>query len=78
MTAPTRILARALLLGERLDHRGLPREGAPTIDPVTLATPEGFTAFAFRWGAVVFIGANAEQQAAVVEMLKPRLTNALA
>lgn len=79
MTAPAtpRIHARALLLGERLDHRGLPREGAPTIDPVPLATPEGFTAFAFRWGAVVFIGANAAQEAAVVEMLKPRLTNAL-
>jgi len=80
MTAPAtpRIHARALLLGERLDHRGLPREGAPTIDPVPLATPEGFTAFAFRWGAVVFIGANAAQEAAVVEMLKPRRENRLA
>ena len=66
--------ARALLLGERLDHRGLPREGAPLTDPVPLATPEGFTAFAFRWGAVVFIGATAAQEAAVIEMLKPRLT----
>jgi len=66
--------ARALLLGERLDHRGLPREGAPLADPVPLATPEGFTAFAFRWGAVVFIGASAAQEAAVIEMLKPRLT----
>jgi uncharacterized Rmd1/YagE family protein len=66
--------ARALLLGERLDHRGLPREGAPLTDPVPLATPEGFTAFAFRWGAVVFIGATTAQEAAVIEMLKPRLT----
>jgi uncharacterized Rmd1/YagE family protein len=78
MTTKHRILARALLLGERLDHRGLPREGAPTTDPVPLATPEGFTAFAFRWGAVVFFGADAAQESAVVEMLKPRLTNALA
>jgi uncharacterized Rmd1/YagE family protein len=70
--------ARALLLGERLDHRGLPREGAPLADPVPLATPEGFTAFAFRWGAVVFIGATAAQEAAVIEMLKPRLTAPLA
>ena len=70
--------ARALLLGERLDHRGLPREGAPLTDPVPLATPEGFTAFAFRWGAVVFIGATAAQEAAVIEMLKPRLTAPLA
>ncbi len=66
--------ARALLLGERLDHRGLPREGAPLADPVPLATPEGFTAFAFRWGAVVFFGATEAQQAATVEMLKARVT----
>jgi len=76
MTAP--LLARALLLGERLDHRGLPREGAPTFDPVPLATPEGMTVFAFRWGAVVFIGADAAQEAALLAMLTPRLTNRLA
>ncbi|MBR0681344.1 RMD1 family protein [Roseomonas eburnea] len=77
MSTGPRLQARALLLGERLDHRGLPREGAPLTDPVPLATPEGFTAFSFRWGAVVFIGATAQQEAAVVEMLKPRLTSAL-
>ena len=78
MTAAAPLRVRALLLGERLDQRGLPREGAPTVDPVPLATPEGFTAFAFRWGAVVFVGADAAQEAAVIDMLKPRLTNALA
>jgi uncharacterized Rmd1/YagE family protein len=72
------VQARALLLGERLDHRGLPREGAPLADPVPLATPEGFSAFAFRWGAVVFFGATAEQEAAVVAMLRPRVTTPLA
>jgi uncharacterized Rmd1/YagE family protein len=76
VTAP--VLARALLLGERLDLRGLPREGAPTADPVPLATPEGMTVFAFRWGAVVFIGADAAQEQAVLAMLRPRLTNPLA
>lgn len=76
MTLP--IPARALLLGERLDHRGLPREGTSTIDPVSLATPEGKPVFAFRWGAVVFIGADAAQEAAVLAMLKPRITNPLA
>lgn len=78
MTAAPRHLARAFLLGERLDHRGLPREGAPAADPVPLATPEGFTAFAFRWGAVVFIGATPAQEAAVIGMLGPRLTLPLA
>ena len=75
---PTALTARALLLGERLDHRGLPRDGAPLFDPVPLATPDGLTAFAFRWGAVVLIGASPEQEAAIIEMLRPRLTNALA
>lgn len=75
---PAALTARALLLGERLDHRGLPRDGAPLVDPVPLAAPEGLTAFAFRWGAVVLIGATPEQEAAIIEMLRPRLTNALA
>jgi len=74
----TALTARALLLGERLDHRGLPRDGAPVVDPVPLATPEGLTAFAFRWGAVVLVGASAGQEAAIIEMLRPRLTNAVA
>ncbi len=71
------LLARALLLGERLDHRGLSREGAPIADPVPLPTPDGLFAFAFRWGAVVLIGANAEQEASIIAMLRPRLTNPL-
>lgn len=77
MTGGGHTLARALLLGERLDHRGLPREGAPASDPVPLATAEGFTAFAFRWGAVVFIGATPAQEAAMVAMLRPRVTTPL-
>lgn len=72
------LTVRALLLGERLDHRGLPREGAPAADPVPLATPPGLTAFAFRWGALVLVGASAEQEAAFVGMLRPRLTAPLA
>jgi len=78
MPMQTAITAHAVLLAERLDHRGLPREGAPVHDPVPLATPEGFTAFAFRWGAVVYVGATPGQESAVTEMLAPRLTAPLA
>lgn len=74
MTAGSQTLARALLLGERLDLRGLPREGAPASDPVPLATPEGCTAFAFRWGAVVLFGATPAQEASLIGMLRPHLT----
>lgn len=77
MDAASRIAARAVLLGERLEHRGLAREGAPAADPVPLATPDDFAAFAFRWGAVVFIGASAEQEASILAMLQPRVTNPL-
>lgn len=77
MPAASRIAARALLLGERLEHRGLAREGAPTADPVALTTPNAFAAFAFRWGAVVFIGASAEQEASILALLQPRVTNPL-
>ncbi|MBW6399071.1 RMD1 family protein [Roseomonas sp. HJA6] len=75
---PAALTVRALLLGERLDHRGLPRDGAPVVDPVPLATPDGLTAFAFRWGAVVLVGASTEQERSIIEMLRPRVTNALA
>lgn len=51
MTAPPpRLEARALLLAERLDHRGLARAEALAADPVSLEAPPGVQAFAFRWG----------------------------
>ena len=73
----TALRARAVLLGERLEHRGLARDVTAAADPVALATPGDFAAFAFRWGAVVFIGATLAQEEAVLDMLRPRVTNPL-
>lgn len=67
--------ARAVILGERLDHRGLGPGGTAMADPVPIAAPTPINAFAFRWGAVVIFGADAAQEAALLTALAPRITN---
>jgi len=71
------IAARALLLGERLDLRGVAAAEGGLGDPVQLAAPEGLVAFAFRWGAVTLIGGTAEEQAALLAELRPRVSEPL-
>lgn len=72
------LTARAVLLGERLDLRGVVTAEGGLADPVQLATPEVLTAFAFRWGAVVLVGGTAEEQATLLAALRPRVTRPLA
>ena len=67
--------ARAVILGERLDHRGLGPGGTAMADPVPIAAPAPISAFAFRWGAVVIFGADPTQEAALLAALGPRITN---
>jgi uncharacterized Rmd1/YagE family protein len=67
--------ARAVILGERLDHRGLGPGGTALADPVPITMPVPITAFAFRWGAVVMFGANPADEAALLAALAPRITN---
>jgi uncharacterized Rmd1/YagE family protein len=67
--------ARAVILGERLDHRGLGPGGTAMADPVPIAVPAPITAFAFRWGAVVMFGANPAEEASLLAALAPRITN---
>lgn len=69
--------ARAVLLAERLDLRGVAAAEGGLGDPVRLATPAGLVAFAFRWGAVTLVGGTAEQQAALLSALRPRLVQPL-
>ncbi|MCX8102440.1 MAG: RMD1 family protein [Geminicoccaceae bacterium] len=72
------LLARALLLGERLDLRGLSAAEGGLGDPLQLATGADFLAFAFRWGAVTLIGGTPDQHAALLERLGPRVVQPLA
>ncbi|MCA3414950.1 MAG: RMD1 family protein [Roseomonas sp.] len=67
--------ARAVILGERLDHRSLGPGGTAMADPVPIAAPAPITAFAFRWGAVVMFGANPAEEASLLAALAPRITN---
>ena len=74
--APRPLLrARAVILGERLDHRGLGPGGNAMADPVPIAAPAPISAFAFRWGAVVIFGADPADEAALLASLAPRITN---
>jgi uncharacterized Rmd1/YagE family protein len=71
------LTAHALLLGERLDHRGLERLGPSLAGAIALAHAGTGHAFAFRWGAVVTIGADAAATAALAARLRARLHDPL-
>ena len=70
-----RLSARAVILGERLDHRSLGPGGSALADPVPITAPPHISAFAFRWGAVVIFGANPAEETALLQKLGPRITN---
>jgi uncharacterized Rmd1/YagE family protein len=73
----TRVM-RALLLGERLDHRRLAVAAGGTTDPIQLARTDSLIAFVFRWGAVVLVGSTVEQEAALRAELQARVSHPLA
>ncbi len=70
----TRVIARALLLGERLDTAGLERSDLISTTP--LAFRVGTTGFAvlFRYGVVVLIGLSPIEEDEVVRGISARLT----
>ncbi|MBV8119499.1 MAG: RMD1 family protein, partial [Alphaproteobacteria bacterium] len=67
-SAPDTLLARALLLGERIDTR-LDRGSSLGIAPLTLNLAGGGIAVLFRYGAVVLFGAKSAAMDAFVEGL---------
>lgn len=69
---------RACLVGERLDVRGLARTEAETGDPIRIEAFPRTRAFVFRWAAVAMLGMTAEQEAALLHALAPRVTRPLA
>ncbi|RPJ33597.1 MAG: hypothetical protein EHM17_09775 [Verrucomicrobiaceae bacterium] len=75
---PDRRTMRALLLGERIDHRRLAVAAGGITDPIQLARPDGLLVFAFRWGAVVLVGATHEQEAELLAELRELLSHPLA
>jgi required for meiotic nuclear division protein 1 len=74
-TAPvTSLPARALLLGERLDTRGLERGDTIATNPLTLRIGRDGIAFLFRYGVAVFCGLSAIEEDEVVRSLRPRIS----
>lgn len=70
-------MMRALLLGERLDHRRLAAAPGGTTDPLQLARSDGLIAFAFRWGAVVLVDPTPQQEAELRAELYARVSHPL-
>jgi required for meiotic nuclear division protein 1 len=71
------IQVRSLLLGERLDARGLEQRAALATVPLTLRLPEGGIAVLFRYGVVVLFNARPAEEAAFLERLQPLVTDPL-
>lgn len=71
---------RALLLGERLDTRGLERDDTIATTPLTLRLGrerDRGIAFLFRYGVAVFAGLSPIEEDEVVRTLRPRISNPL-
>jgi len=70
-TQAERLSARALLLGERIDIRGLERERSLAAAPLALRLEEGGIAVLFRFGVAVLFGATATAESVLLEKLAP-------
>ncbi|MBV8187779.1 MAG: RMD1 family protein [Alphaproteobacteria bacterium] len=68
---------RAVLLGQRLDTKGLESQDMIGVMPLTLRIGERGIAFLFRFGVVVLVGLSADAERALLDLLRPRVTDAL-
>lgn len=68
---------RTLLLGERLDARGLDPKQSLAAVPLTLRIGEGGLAVLFRYGVVVLVDVPPREEAAFLERLQPFVSEPL-
>src|SRR5215472_4955802 len=73
MEAAQVLPVRALLLGARLETRGLERDDTISVMPLTLRVGREGIAFLFRYGVAVFAGLSAIEEDAVVRSLGARI-----
>lgn len=78
LITPGSITLRALLLGQRLETRGLENRDAIALMPLTLRVGERGVAFLFRYGVVVFVGLSTGEENAFLGSLRSRIVDALA
>src|SRR5437762_144776 len=65
---------RALLLGERLETRGLERPDTIYATPLTLRLGEDRLAVLFRYGVAVFVGLSPIEEDEIVRSLRARIS----
>ncbi|HSD53598.1 MAG TPA: RMD1 family protein [Burkholderiales bacterium] len=63
------VSVRALLLGERIDLKGLESGRRVATNPLVISAGEGQYAALFRYGAAVLFGVNPLQEVAIVDQL---------
>jgi uncharacterized Rmd1/YagE family protein len=71
------IPVRAVLLGERLETRGLERDDTISTTPLTLRLRDDGIAVLFRYGVAVFAGMSAIEEDEVIRSLAPRISDPL-
>lgn len=64
-----RIRIRAALVGSRIDTKPFRADEILAINPLTVAVPGGGCVILFRYGVVVFVGLNSEQESQFQERL---------
>ena len=71
-TAATRVTARALLLGERIDATGLERGDTISATPLAFGTGKGFVAL-YRFGVAVMVGLSPLEEDDVLRQIEVRI-----
>jgi len=72
-----RPVLRALLLGQRLETRGLEHQGLIALMPLTLRVGQHGLVFLFRYGVAVFFRVPAVEEEEVVRSLRSRIVEPL-
>lgn len=73
--SPTRITARTLHLGERIDTAGLERSDVIAAVPLAFRVGSAGHAVLFRYGVVVLIGLSPFEEDEVIRNLRPRIAS---
>jgi len=71
----TQLVARALLLGERLDTKGLEHQDTLALAPLTARVDEGGIAVLFRYGVVVLFNVVPAAERALLGRLAPMIVD---
>ena len=78
MNSAETFAVRALLVGERLETRGLERDDTIATNPLTMRIGRDGIAFLFRYGVVVFARLSAIEEDEILRSLRPRISGPLA